>query len=283
MQRQKSFQEQKATLYLVATPIGNLQEMTPRAIEILREADVIAAEDTRNTQKLLTHFGIKNRMIAHHLHNERNSCEGILALLRENKNVALVSDAGYPLINDPGETLVKACAEEGFAVVPVSGASAFLAALVASGLNTGEFLFAGFLPVPEKEFTEKATRLAKATQTVIFYEAPHRIKKTLERLLAIMGDRRICLAREMTKIHEEFLRGRISEILEVADELKGEMVVVIEGARKTEESYDEESLVQSVLREKEAGLSLSDAVKKVAKESGMSRNRLYQLCTEKEK
>ncbi len=275
MLRQKSFEKQTPTLYLVATPIGNLDELTPRAIEILSNVDVIAAEDTRNTLKLLTHFNIKNRLIAHHLHNEENSCRGILDLLRENKNVALVSDAGYPLINDPGQTLVKMVTEEGFCVVPVSGASAFIDALVASGLETEQFMYIGFLPVGDKEFREKVNEIKEYRHTIIFYEAPHRIEKTLKKLLELLGNRNICLAREITKIHEEFIRGTMEEVLSVVDELKGEMVLVVEGNKEEKKELSVFKLNEMVNREIEAGLSASQAIRRVAEMTGVKKNQVY--------
>ncbi len=276
IQRQKSFENEMPTLYLVATPIGNLDELTPRAIDVLNTVDVIAAEDTRNTMKLLSHFNIKTKLISHHLHNEENSAQGIIDLLKNGKNIALVSDAGYPLINDPGERLVELVTQAGFNVVPLSGASAFLNALVASGLKTDEFIYLGFLPVAEKETKKKLEEVRPLRQTLIFYEAPHRIVKTLNRLFNELGDRRMCLARELTKVHEEFLRGKISEILEVADTLKGEMVLVVEGnteeKRLTLSVNELNALVDSQIQK---GMSASSAIKEVAKMTGISKNEIY--------
>ena len=229
MQRQKSFDQKQPCLYLVATPIGNLEEITPRAISILKEVDVIAAEDTRNTRKLLTHFDIHTRLIAHHKHNERTSAMGLVQLLQEGKQVALVSDAGYPLISDPGQVVSEIVIQAGFGVIPISGANAMLNALVASGLPAQPFMFYGFLKPQEKEMVRELHALKEYPQTLIFYEAPHRVKKTLERMLYVLGDRRMCLARELTKRHEEFIRGTISEILDICEECKGEMVLVIAG------------------------------------------------------
>lgn len=273
--RQKSFHNTAPTLYLVATPIGNLKEMTPRAIEILNEVDIIAAEDTRNTMKLLQAFDITTRCISHHLHNENESIHGIIKLLEEGKDIALVSDAGYPLISDPGEKLVNYVIEAGFNVVPVSGSSAVLNALVASGICAQPFLFYGFLDSGEGKRTKALIELKDLPYTIIFYEAPHRIEKMLKSCLEILGNRQICLARELTKKYEEFLRGTISEVLEVVDEIKGEMVVVVEATEK-----EKDIIPLSVLREKidqyvDCGLSSKDAIKKVAKEQGISRNDLY--------
>ena len=215
MIRQKSFENEKATLYVVATPIGNLEEMTPRAIHVLESVDVIAAEDTRNTLKLLNYFGIRTRLIAHHQHNEEQSANGLLELLRQGKNVAIVSDAGYPLISDPGSVVAKKVMEEGFNVVPISGSNAMLNALVASGMNTRHFLFYGFLKAQEKERIRELHELKYYPFTIVFYEAPHRIEKMLKSCLEVLGNRQICLARELTKKHEEFIRGTIEEVLEI--------------------------------------------------------------------
>lgn len=277
MNRQKSFENEKATLFLVATPIGNLQEMTPRAIDILKSVDVIAAEDTRNTMKLLSHFEIQTKCIAHHMHNENESAKGLLSLLDEGKNVAVVSDAGYPLVSDPGQVVVNLVVEAGYNVVPVSGANAALNALVASGLPAQPFMFVGFLKANENERRKSCEELTKIKQTLIFYEAPHRIKKTLEAFLDIFGNRRICLAREITKKHEEFLRGTISEILDICDDLKGEMVIVMEGYKEDEihEEIPFSILKNSIYTYIQEGYSTNEAIKKVAKDHGLSKNEIY--------
>lgn len=278
MIRQKSFENEKATLYLVATPIGNLNEMTPRAIEILNDVDVIAAEDTRNTMKLLTHFGIKTKLISHHQHNEQMSANGLLELLQKGHNVALVSDAGYPLISDPGQIVSKMVMEAGFNVVPISGSNAMLNALVSSGLNTQHFLFYGFLKAGEKDRMKELFELKYIPYTLVFYEAPHRIKKMLNSLLEVLGNRKICLARELTKKHEEFIRGFIEEVIEIADDLKGEIVIVVEGC-KEERNLAEESLLPLVHDQinhyVEDGLTTNEAIKRVAKERGLNKNEIY--------
>ena len=277
MIRQKSFENENPTLYLVATPIGNLSEMTPRAIEVLNEVDIIAAEDTRNTMKLLSHFGISTRCIAHHMHNEYESAKGLLQLLDEGKNVAVVSDAGYPLVSDPGQVIVNMVVEAGYNVVPISGANAALNALVASGLPAQPFMFVGFIKGNESEKRKECLEISKIKQTMIFYEAPHRIKKTLEMFLEVFGNRHVCLAREITKKHEEFIRGTLSEVIEICDELKGEMVIVMEGAS---DDVLTEDLPFSVINEKiqdyiREGFSTKEAIKKVAKDHGLSKNELY--------
>lgn len=276
MNRQKSFDEDLPTLFLVATPIGNLDEFTPRAIEVLRSVDIIAAEDTRNTMKLLSHFDIHTRMIAHHQHNEHASAQGLLKLLQEGNSVAVVSDAGYPLISDPGATITQLVIEAGFPVVPISGPNAMLNALVASGLSAQPFLFYGFLKPQEKEQVKELLLLKEYPLTLVFYEAPHRIKKTLERIYTVLGNRRICLARELTKRHEEFIRGTVSEVLEICDECKGEMVLVIEGNKEEKEPTQDMPEIQSQInRYIEGGLTSKEAIKKVAKEYGISKNELY--------
>ena len=275
MKRQKSFENEKATLYLVATPIGNLNEMTPRAIQVLKEVDVIAAEDTRNTMKLLSHFNIKTRCIAHHLHNEKESTNGLLKLLAQGSDIALVSDAGYPLLSDPGQYVVEQVIEAGFSVVPISGANAGLNALVASGLSAQPFLFYGFLGNSEKERLQSLHEIKDLPYTVILYEAPHRIEKMLKSAREVLGDRRICLARELTKKHEEFIRGTISEVLEIVDDLKGEMVIIVEEGQSEKEEVSLIHLSGRVNEYIAEGLSSKEAIKKVAKEYGVSKNELY--------
>ena len=210
MNRQKSFENEKPTLYLVPTPIGNLNEMTPRAIDVLNSVDVIACEDTRNSGQLLKHFGISKRLIAYQNFNEASSTKGIINLLSQGNNVALISDAGYPLINDPGQRVVSEVTALGYNVVPISGCSAFLNALVASGLIAQPFIFIGFLPPSTHDCVKKLRLYQSYPMTLIMYEAPHRIEKMLQSCLDVLGDRHICIARELTKVHEEFIRGTIS-------------------------------------------------------------------------
>lgn len=277
MRRQKSFENNQPTLFLVATPIGNLSEMTPRAIEVLKNVDVVAAEDTRNTMKLLSHFEISTKCIAHHMHNEYESAKGLLQLLDEGKDIAVVSDAGYPLVSDPGQVIVNMVVDAGYNVVPISGANAALNALVASGLPTQPFMFVGFIKGNESEKKRECLEVSKIKQTLVFYEAPHRIKKTLELFLEVFGNRQICLAREITKKHEEFIRGNISDIIGVCDDLKGEMVIVMEGCKDDQLT---EELPYAVIQDKihiyiQQGYSTKEAIKKVAKDHGLSKNELY--------
>lgn len=278
MNRQKSFENQKPTLFVVATPIGNLNEMTYRAIQVLKDVDYIAAEDTRNTVKLLNHFDISTKLVSHHEHNLMTAIPKIVHDLKNGLNIALVSDAGYPAISDPGYELVKEVIKEGMNVVPISGANACLDALVVSGIAPQPFLFYGFLDRNDKNKRKELEKLKKYQETIVFYEAPHRIKKTLKLMYDILGNRSIALCRELTKKHEEINRGTIEEILSVIDDMKGEMVIVVEGSH--EEFQDqplvfEQSIVEHVEEYIEKGMSTKDAIKEVAKERKLSKNIVY--------
>ncbi len=276
MNRQKSFENNKSTLFLVATPIGNLNEMTYRAVDTLKSVNYIAAEDTRNTIKLLNHFDINTKLISHHEHNIVSSIPKIIHLLEEGSDIALVSDAGYPAISDPGYELVQAVIEAGYNVVPISGANACLNALVVSGIAPQPFMFYGFLDHSDKKKKKELNELKKYKETIVFYEAPHRIKKTLSLMLEIFGDRRIALCREITKKHEEINRGHISEILEVVDDMKGEMVIVVEGGSdEVEEVVFEQTIIEHVNEFIEKGMSAKDAIKEVAKVRGLTKNIVY--------
>ena len=278
MIRQKSFGNEKPTLFLVPTPIGNLSEMSPRALEVLNSVDVIACEDTRTSGQMLKHFNISKRLIAYQNFNEESSSRGIINLLSQGNNVALISDAGYPLISDPGQRIVNEASAAGFNVVPLSGPSALLNAVVASGLIAQPFLFIGFLPSANGDRVKKLQEYKNYPMTMVFYEAPHRITKMLKSCLEVLGDRRICLCREMTKIHEEFIRGTISEVLEISDELKGEMVVVIEGNRDDYSKDIDMSIILNMVNESiEAGMSTSSAIREVSRQTGISKNRIYDL------
>lgn len=276
MKKQKSLKNNQATLYLVATPIGNLNEMTNRAIEVLNNVDYIAAEDTRNTGKLLKHFSINTKMIAHHSHNEKASTLGLLELLNNGNNIALVSDAGYPLIQDPGLNIVSKCIENQINVIPVSGANAALNALVASGLKCEPHLFYGFLNSNNSEANKQLETLKELPYTMVFYEAPHRYLKTLNKMLDIFGDRKICIARELTKLHEEFIRGYISEIIEEVKELKGELVIVVDGYQKEDNLELIMDLAINDINELIAnGQSTSYAIKEISKKYQIKKNDLY--------
>ena len=281
MNRQSNFDNGQPTLFLVPTPIGNLDEMTPRAIEVLKSADVIACEDTRNSGLLLQRFGIKNRLVAYENFNEVSSCKGLIKLLEEGKDIALISDAGYPLINDPGQRIVTEATKMGFNVVPLSGCNAMLNALVASGLIVQPFIFIGFLPAHKNDRIRKLREYEHYPMTMVFYEAPHRLSKCLEDCQEVLGNRQCCLARELTKLHEEFIRGTISEIREIADTLKGEMVLVIEGKPEEVLHLDNDYILNMVNERIAEGMSTSEAAKAVAHQTGMSKNEVYQLVHRK--
>ncbi|RHW31762.1 16S rRNA (cytidine(1402)-2'-O)-methyltransferase [Lysinibacillus yapensis] len=283
---QKSSQhEQGSCLYLVATPIGNLEDMTVRALRILKEVDVIAAEDTRNTKKLCNYFEIQTPLVSYHEHNLEQGGEKLLGYLREGKSVALVSDAGLPCISDPGADIVVKAIEEGFAVVPIPGANAALTALIASGINPQPFYFFGFLNRQKKERRQQLEKLAKREETMIFYEAPHRLKDTLKDLELVLGNRKIVLARELTKKFEEFLRGTISDAVEWANEneIRGEFCVILEGNQHLELEEEEEaywanlSIVEHVdYLIEENGITSKEAIKEVAKIRGLGKREVYQ-------
>lgn len=262
----------------MATPIGNLSEMSPRAVEILKNVDVIACEDTRTSGQMLKHFEISKRLIAYQNFNEESSSRGIVNLLSQGNDVALISDAGYPLISDPGQRVVSEATGAGYNVVPVSGCSAVLNALVASGLIVQPFIFAGFLPPHNNERVRKLKEYKPYPMTLVFYEAPHRIEKMLKSCLEVFGDRKCCLAREMTKVHEEFIRGTLSEVVEIADGLKGEMVVVIAGNSDDYSKDVDMSMILKMVNDSiERGMTTSEAIKSVAGITGISKNRIYDL------
>ena len=210
-------------IYLIATPIGNLEDITYRAVKILNEVDIIAAEDTRHSLKLLNHLEISKPMISYHRHNEDTKTEVLLNLLKEGKNIGLITDAGTPGISDPGEEIVKEAIKNNIEVIPIPGACALINALITSGLNTKEFSFYGFLPLDKKLRKEKMDDIKKQNKTIIFYEAPHRLEKTLKELKEIFGNINIVVAKELTKIHETFYRGTIEEVLEKMGEIKGDL------------------------------------------------------------
>ncbi|ETT88313.1 16S rRNA (cytidine(1402)-2'-O)-methyltransferase [Viridibacillus sp. FSL R5-0477] len=285
MKSQKStMHENKSCLYLVATPIGNLEDMTMRAIRILKEADVIAAEDTRNTKKLCNYFEIDTPLVSYHDHNKEYGGEKLLNYLREGKTVALVSDAGLPCISDPGADIAAKAIEEDFAVVPIPGANAAITALIASGLIPQPFFFYGFLSRQKKERKEALEKLSKRPETILFYEAPHRLKDTLKDMQTILGNRQIVLARELTKKFEEFLRGTVDEALEwaIESEIRGEFCIVLEGnvnADEEEEAawWDELTVVDHINKLiEEQQLSSKDAIKEVAKVRGLAKRDVYQ-------
>ncbi len=286
MKSQKSSQHENGScLYLVATPIGNLEDMTVRALRILKEVDVIAAEDTRNTKKLCNYFEISTPLVSYHEHNQEQGGEKILQYLREGKSVALVSDAGLPCISDPGADIVVKAIDEDFAVVPIPGANAALTALIASGIVPQPFSFFGFLNRNKKERRIQLEKIAKREETIIFYEAPHRLKDTLKDLeLVLGGNRQIVMARELTKKFEEFLRGTIEEALEWASnhEIRGEFCLVLEGSSEDElldepAYWDTMNVVEHInflIEEKQ--VNSKEAIKEVAKLRGLPKRDIYQ-------
>lgn len=267
-------------LYIVATPIGNLEDITYRAINILQTVDIIAAEDTRHTLKLLNHYNISKHLISYHRHNEEEKSDDLIAKLKEGKNIALVSDAGTPGICDPGEAVIQKSIEEGIQVIPIPGACAFVNALICSGLNTDTFLFLGFLPLNKKNRKHKLQEIQESHQTTIIYEAPHKLQTTLKDLQEVIGERKVVIARELTKIHEEFIRGNIEEIIEKTKEARGEMIILIEGAQEvisseTQETFQNLSLEEHYSYYEKQGLDKKEIIKKIAKDRGVPKNEIY--------
>ena len=268
-------------LYLVATPIGNLEDITARALRILREADLIAAEDTRVTRKLLAHFDIHTPLTSYHAHTSEGKSDLLVEKLKSGQTIALVSDAGTPAISDPGADLVAAAISEGIRVEPIPGASAVIAALIASGLPTGRFVFEGFLPRTKPDRRERLLAASRETRTVIFYEAPPRIREILADLLKVCApDRRLVAAREVTKKFEEFVRGTLTEVQAhfAIHDPRGEFVLILEGAGEStttaepDDSPDTETLLREAL---ERGVSARDAARDIAKQTGEPRNIVY--------
>jgi 16S rRNA (cytidine1402-2'-O)-methyltransferase len=276
-------------LYLVGTPIGNLEDITLRALRILKEADQIACEDTRHTQKLLTHYDIHKPLVSYHEHNEMTRAPELLIALEQGAKIALVSDAGMPLVSDPGHRLVALCLRHKIPVVPIPGPSALLAALSASGLPNEEFLFVGFLPARSGERHRALEHLRIEDRTIILYEAPHRIAECVADAIEILGDRRACLAREVTKLHEEFLRGKLSDISVSLEErpARGEITLLIAPADASEAGIHVDSAQSLAARVEElmhqAKLDRKEALKLAAKERGMTRRAAYdQLISQRE-
>ncbi|MBF6976046.1 16S rRNA (cytidine(1402)-2'-O)-methyltransferase [Streptococcus macedonicus] len=282
MKIQKSFKNQTTygKLYLVPTPIGNMQDMTYRAVEILKNVDFVCAEDTRNTGLLLKHFDISARQISFHEHNAYEKIPELIALMKEGKNLAQVSDAGMPSISDPGHDLVKVAIAEEIPVVAIPGASAGITALIASGLAPQPHIFYGFLPRKAKQQKEFFEAKKQYPETQIFYESPYRVADTLDNMLAIYGDRKIVLVRELTKLYEEYQRGYISEILEyiAQNPLKGECLIVVSGQDETvtsEEMPEDINPAELVAQLVEAGDKPNQAIKKIAKTYGLNRQEVY--------
>lgn len=268
-------------LYIVATPIGNLEDMTFRAVRILQEADWIAAEDTRHTGKLLQRFQITTPQISYHAHNRTSRLPDLLDRLQDGKTIALVSDAGMPGISDPGYELVSACVEAGILVIPVPGASAVITALSAAGLPTDRFVFEGFLPAKGTERRDRLESLASEPRTLVFYEAPHRVRQTLTDLLnTVGGDRRIVLARELTKLHEEFWRGSVAEAIAhyTSRDPQGEFTILVAGAELTLPMLSESALKAELGTLINQGLSRSQASRQLAQQTNLPRREIYQIA-----
>lgn len=280
MKRNKSFVN-KPMLYLISTPIGNLGEVSKRALETLSMVDLVAAEDTRNSLNLLHHLGINKPTFSLHEHNEREGSLVIVEKILSGKNVAYMSDAGYPGISDPGKILVEECIKANIPVSVVSGSCAFITALVASGLPTNHFYFHGFLPSKDGDAKKELSLLKNKVETIIFYESPHRIIRTLEILLEVLGDRNACIARELTKLNEEYIRGSLKELIEIDETtLKGEMVIVIEGSKEEKETNDDE-LIKRYEELIKKGVTNKVSAEIVSEEFGVNKNYIKSLTMNK--
>ena len=265
-------------IYLIATPIGNLEDITYRAVKILKEVDIIAAEDTRHSLKLLNYLDISKPMISYHRHNEDVKSDILIEKLKEGKNIALVSDAGTPGICDPGEEIIKKCIELEINVVPIPGACAMINSLICSGISTKEFTFLGFLPLNKKLRKNKLDEIEKSNKTIIIYEAPHKLQTTLKDLQTILTDeRKIVLAREVTKIHEEFIRENIENLIEKTQNIKGEIVLIIEGNNNIveENKLNSLSLEEHYKFYEDQGFSKKDIIKKIAKDRNVNKDNIY--------
>jgi 16S rRNA (cytidine1402-2'-O)-methyltransferase len=268
----------KGKLHIVSTPIGNLEDITLRALRILKEVNLIACEDTRVTKKLIFHYQIQKPLTSYHEHNEKEKAEELVELLESGKNIALVSDAGTPGVSDPGYRLVKLALEKGIEVIPIPGPSAAIAALSVSGLSTSSFAFFGFLPRSDKKRKEFLEEIRERTQTLIFYESPHRVSKTLLSILETLGDRQVSVSRELTKMFEETVRERISRVIEILGErkeLKGEFTIVVEGNSGKMEEASAEVMEKQLKIWRDKGLSLKDSVKEVSQKYKVSKRKLY--------
>ena len=277
MKIQRSQQDQAPLLYLVPTPIGNLEDMSPRAIATLQQVDCILCEDTRVTKMLLSHFHINAPLVSYHIFNEDKRTEEVLALLEQQQNIALVSDAGMPLISDPGYLLVRSAIEKGYRVISLPGPNAALTALIASGLPTEKFMFYGFLSSKPNKRTQEITTLRDYPYTIIFHEAPHRIQDTLEELYRLLGDREAVIARELTKTYEEYTRGTLGELKELT--YKGEIILIIRGAVEPHlvTSLNEGTLHDHYQYYLDQGLTDKDAMKQVASDRKIAKSEVYKV------
>ena len=277
--RELNFEGNSPLLYLVATPIGNRSEMTPRAIEVLSVCDFIAAEDTRNSGQLMAFFHIDKPFISCHEHNEEEASNRIISLLKQGKKVCFVSDAGYPCLSDPGQRLVANCLDAGIKVSVVSGPNAAINALACSGLDSSHFFFEGFLPAKDSERITRLNELNSLPYTLIFYESPHRIFKTLLAMSATLGgERKAVIARELTKAHEEFIRGTLGELAMLDEEsLRGEMVIVVEGAKKSALVLSDNEIALALKDQLEWGRTPKEAIKIVCQNNNLPRNKVYDI------
>lgn len=271
----QSSYDDSPTLYLVPTPIGNLEDMTYRSINILNTVEVIFSEDTRVTLQLLNHFDIKKKLIALHDHNEDSEKEKVLEYLKNGKSVAIVTDRGTPIISDPGYKTVKYVTDNGYNVVGLPGANAFVPALITSGIEPSPFMFYGFLNSKDSKRKTELENLKFCKYTIIFYEAPHRIKKTMEEILEIFGDRQVSLSREISKKFESIYRGNISDLLPTLDNIKGEFVIVVSPYKEDNSNNSELSVIDNVKLYIENGMEVMDAIKRVAKERNIPKNEIY--------
>ena len=274
----------KGILYLVATPIGNLSDITYRAIETLKNVDLIAAEDTRQTLKLLNYYKISKPLISYYRHNEDEKSDKLIKELLNGKNIALVSDAGTPGISDPGEELVKEAIKNEIEIFPIPGACAFINALIISGISTKEFIFYGFLPMNKKNRKEKLNEISKQNKTVILYEAPHKIKNTLQDLYTVLGNVNCVIARELTKIHEECIRGNLYDIMEKLKQPKGEFVIILDlnnNIKNIEENIKEATMDELYNMYLEQGLDKKEIIKRISKDKKLERNVVYQYFIKK--
>lgn len=270
-------------LYLVATPIGNLEDITLRALKVLEKVDVIAAEDTRHTLKLLNFYAITKPLISYHRHNEEVKSDVLIDKLKNGENIALVTDAGTPGISDPGEEIVKKAIENNIEIIPIPGACALINALICSGFNTKEFIFYGFLPINKKLRTKKLNEISKQNKTIILYEAPHKLLKTLNDILENIGDINCILAKEITKIHEEYIRGKISELISRKEEIKGEYVILLDLNDNEQEhcSKKEMPLEEQYEYYEKKGLEKKEIIKQIAKDRNTNKNEIYQKFLKK--
>ena len=278
MQRQQSFQNNKPSLYVIATPIGNLSEISSRVIDALNDCEYVFCEDTRVTGQLLAHLNIKKKLVSAYENIEKQSADKVIELLKDNQNVAFMSDAGYPGISDPGHLVIKEVIKNDFNVVVVNGPSALIQSVLASGLDTSHFYFYGFLNAKPSSRRKELEELKTFKHTLIFYQSPHKVLACLTDMLEILGDRNVCLCRELTKKFEEYIRGTISEIIPICETLKGEMVLVVEGyTQDIKENITLEDCMPLIEKKINEGLSTKEAIKVVASENNINKKELYQF------